>query len=143
MHDIRGAIPSHLRARLKRQRALDAVLAQCIPADWKLHCTAAVLQSGELVIVVDSPAWRSRIHLHSEQIINHFNRLDNLFVERVKVRCAPVRAPGRLEARRPARPNLPPEAARDLASLAGTIDDRELSGVLERLARHGTGHRDP
>jgi len=140
MRNLRGVIPSHLRQRVDTLGVLDQWLSGCLPADCRPHCKVSGLDGDTLVLVTDSPAWRSRIHFLGENIIRHFNRLDKLSIERIRVRVARAQPAARPHA--PSTPRRsgvcapPATAARALEELATEVDDEALAASLRRLARH-------
>lgn len=137
MRSLGSLIPSHLRQRVATLRTLDELLADCLPTDCRSHCRAGGITDGSLVLVCDSPAWRSRIHFYSDHILKHFNRLDNISISRVKVRVGRPEAPQRPPPQRPAGGRPPAATARALDELADDTEDPALADTLRRLARHG------
>lgn len=136
MRRLSGTIPSHLHGRVDRLRALEEALADCLPADCCAHVRVADLSAGTLVLIADSPAWRTRLHFYSDRIIRHFNRLNNISVDTLKLRTGhPPPAP-RAARHRTGPPAMSAEAGRALRGLAAETDDRRLRDALLRLARH-------
>jgi hypothetical protein len=135
MRNLRGVIPSHLRQRADTLGVLDQWLTGCLPADCRPHCRVSGMDGDTLVLVADSPAWRSRIHFLGDSIIRHFQRLDKLAIERVRVRVGPAQPPARPRARRSGITEPPAAAARALEELATEVDDEVLAASLRRLAR--------
>lgn len=138
MRSLRGVIPSHLRQRTDTLAVLDHLLAECLPADCLAHCRVAGIQDDTLVLIADSPAWRSRIHFSASRIIDHFNRLDKLTLSRLRVRVGRPEPPMRRSRGRPPGGEPPPATARALAELADEVDDPDLGASLRRLASRGT-----
>jgi len=144
VRDLRGIIPGHLRKRVDTSRMLDGMLADCIPADCARHAAIAGIEAGTLVLISDSPAWRTRLHFYSDRIIAHFNRVDGIALTRVKVRVGHTAPPGPPRRRRGGPAGPPAETARALGQLAASIDDEDLAAALRRLAQRtpgGTGGR--
>jgi len=137
MRNLGGVIPSHLRERAATLAVLDRSLDECLPADCRAHCHVAAVQDATLVLVTDSPAWRSRLHFLSTTIIGHLNRLDNLTLEKVRIHVRQPVATTRAAPSRPPRSRPPAETARALDGLAAEVDEPVLAAALRRLAAHG------
>lgn len=143
MKRLRGAIPAHILQRVTTLRLLDDALRECIPRQCHGHYRAAGLSGGTLLLLADSPAWRTRLRFHSTQIINHVTELGKFPVTRVKIRVssaleAPPRNAGGGQPR-----TIPAASARAFGSLARETEDDALRGALERLARHGRPESPP
>ncbi|MEF8833918.1 MAG: DUF721 domain-containing protein [Halofilum sp. (in: g-proteobacteria)] len=139
MKSIRGTIPAHIRKQVTHLRVLEDALRDCLPAECCNHCRVAGIFGATLLLVADSPAWRSRLHFYSDRIIGHFKDMGKSPVHQVRIRVAPgveLQSPA---PRRDAPLRLPPEAARGFASLARDTEDPELRRALERLASHARG----
>ncbi len=139
MKSIRGTIPAHIRQQVTHLRVLEDALRDCLPAECCSHCRVAGIFGETLLLVADSPAWRSRLHFYTDRIISHFNHLGKSPVHRVRIR---VTAGSGIQSPAPRRDpplRLPAEAARGFASLARDTDDRDLRRALERLASRSAG----
>lgn len=136
MKSIRGTIPAHIRQQVTRLRVLEDALQDCLPAECCNHCRVAGIFGETLLLVADSPAWRSRLHFYSDRIISHFSDLGKSPVHRVRIRVTPAAGVRTPAPRRDPPLRLPPDAARGFASLARDTDDRDLRRALERLASH-------
>lgn len=140
MKSVRGTIPAHILRRIAELRQLETVVQDCLPAECYRHCRVAGVSNGVLTLVVDSPAWRARLHFYSSRIIRDCRRSGKFGVERVRVRVGrpdPVSPPA---PRRDAPRRLPPASARAFAALAELTADPELCRALERLASDGDGN---
>ena len=143
MRDLCGVIPSHLRRRADALGELDHHLARCLPAECRPHCRVAGVEGNTLILITDSPVWRSRIHFLAPEIIRYFGEIDKRAIERLRVRVGvPEHAKPRRERRPPARVRPPAAAARALAGLADTVDDASLARSLRRLAARGQRESD-
>lgn len=139
MKSIRGTIPAHIRQQVAQLRVLEDALRDCLPEECCNHCRVAGIFGETLLLVADSPAWRSRLHFYTDRIISHFSHLGKSPVHRVRIRVtagAGIQPPApRCDP--PLR--LPAEAAQGFASLARDTEDRDLRKALERLASHSRG----
>jgi hypothetical protein len=125
---------SHLRGLLDRvdenARLLGEVQAE-LPPGLRPHCHAAHIESQQLVLFTDSPAWVMRLRFCSAQLLASLRTArPNLKGVRVRVQL-PQRAP------RPAQPraSLSPQARQQLLETAATLEEGPLRTALERLGR--------
>lgn len=147
MKSIRGTIPAHIRQQVAHLRFLEDALRDCLPAESYSHCRVAGIFGETLLLVADSPAWRSRLHFYTDRIISHFSHLGKSPtqslgkspIHRVRIRVAAGSGVEPPAPRRDAPLRLPDEAARGFASLARDTDDHDLRRALERLASHHSG----
>ncbi len=136
MKSIRGTIPAHIRQQVTQLRVLEDGLRDCLPAECCNHCRVAGIFGETLLLVADSPAWRSRLHFYTDRIICHFTHMAKFPVQHVKIRVTAGTGVQPPQPRRDPPLRLPAEAARGFASLARDTDDRDLRRALERLAAH-------
>ncbi|MDZ7786849.1 MAG: DUF721 domain-containing protein [Halofilum sp. (in: g-proteobacteria)] len=139
MKSIRGTIPAHIRQQVTQLRVLEDALRDCLPAECCNHCRVAGIFGETLLLVADSPAWRSRLHFYSDRIISHFSHLGKSPVHRVRIRVAAGTGIQPPASRCDPPLRLPAEAAQGFASLARDTEDRDLRKALERLASHSRG----
>lgn len=137
MRSLRGVIPSHLRQRVATLAVLEQLLTECLPTDCRRHCRVAGVEGDTLILVADSPAWRSRIHFSARQIIGHFNQLDKFSLTRLRIRVG--RPDPEAPPHRGRMPGDEPSAgvARAFEQLAAEVDDQRLAASLRRLAARG------
>ena len=137
MRNLRGVIPTHLRRRASALGELDRHLGECLPPDCREHCRVAAVAGDTLILLADSPGWRSRVHFLAPEIIRHFRRVAKPEIAHLRVRVdrttVPLQRP-----RIPVMRALPSAAdARALGALADDVDEPELAAALRRLARRG------
>ena len=108
------------------QKELDPSLAP--------HCRVGGLTPPHLTIVVDSPAWSSRLRFQSTSLIRQLNKKHKEFqsISNIEVKIYPAR----LQRREPA--SIPryisPAAAEGITQMANSIDNPNLKQALLRLA---------
>lgn len=122
-----------LSAALARQRALLAAVADVLPAELAAHCVSATLDGAELRLLVDSPAWATRLRYLGNDLRRTLR--SRWRIDSVTVQVEPARQP---PAGRPARKVVLSAAAADaIAGAASAIEDTALRQALLRLSRHG------
>ena len=113
----------HLVRMLTRQQALLAEIRSQLPEPLATHCLHARIQGRELILHVDSPAWRSRLRFHAPALLKGL-RAQAPHLDRVSVRVlAPEGRIRRGHVRRvTGQRHILPEA----------IEDEELRALLKR-----------
>lgn len=108
------------------QKELDPSLAP--------HCRVGGLALPRLIVVVDSPAWSSRLRFQSSGLIRQLNKKYKEFqgISRIEVKIYPVRLPRRESPS--IRRRISPAAAEGITQMANSIDDPNLKRALLRLA---------
>lgn len=111
--------------------ALNKHLSHLLPLPLSLHCTAAGVEQQTLILMVDSPAWATRLRLQSPNLIK---ALQDFQIKSVAVKIQPLqRTP---EAAPRVRPKMSHDTANLLNYLAEATSDLKLKQALQRLARH-------
>lgn len=114
-------------------KQLNAQLAHLLPLPLSLHCTAAGVSNRTLTLLVESPAWATRLRLQTPSIIKG---LRNFQIEALTVKVRPPQTTPQTPSR--ARPRMSPETANLLNNLAETTGDPKLKLALLRLAKNGS-----
>ena len=122
-----------LSAALAQHRALLEAVAGLLPADVAAHCVAATLTGSELRLLVDSPAWATRLRYLARDLQRGLR--NRWRVETVTVGVEPIR--GATAGRPIRRARLSAAAATAIASAAAGIEDEGLRQALLRLSRLG------
>lgn len=121
----------HLVEQAKANSTLLETVQQWLPAPLHLHCHAAHVHDGQLVLYTDSPAWVMRLRFSAPQILEGLRKtLPNLRGIRVRVQLAE-----QTRQRKRRRPQLPDSARELLRETAENLDNPELSAALQRLSR--------
>jgi len=131
-----GKTLATIGGKLAEQDALLKQLRSLLPEPLSAHCVWSILKQGELIVLVDSPAWASRLRYLSPKITQQL-RQTGLAVRgvQVKVSLSNKRHMPRKKIRR-ATP-ISNANAKLLSSVAESVDDDELRNALLRLSRCG------
>ncbi|HQU14891.1 MAG TPA: DciA family protein [Gammaproteobacteria bacterium] len=130
-----------LLAAARRLRALERVVARCLPEIPAHHLRAARYQDGRLVLETDSPVWSARLRYQTPSLRRCLER-EGLDLREILVRIAPERRPmGTLTASRSAR--ISRESAGFIRRYAATVRDPALRAALERLSGRHQDTPDP
>ncbi|MEZ5465978.1 MAG: DciA family protein [Lysobacteraceae bacterium] len=122
--------------------ALDRQLRQSLPGNLASRCRLANVDTDRLVFLVDSPIWKTRLRLHTDDLLAAAATL-GLKVRELTIKVSTTRfADGAVEPRTTAHPPrvsspdtpLSQAARRHLDEAATAVGDPELRGILRRLA---------
>ena len=122
--------------------ALDRQLRQSLPGTLASRCRLANVDTDRLVFLVASPIWKTRLRLHSGDLLAAATAL-GLKVRELTIKVSTTRlADGAAEPRptihppRVSSPDTPLSSAarRHLGDAAAAIGDPELREILRRLA---------
>ena len=130
-----GKTLAWIKQNLTEQEAILNQLRPLLPPPMGEHCVRAIAKKGDLILLVDSPAWASRLRYLSQNLTQQL-RQKGLAVRRiqVKVTIASSRKLHR-EGMRRANP-LSPSNAKLLSSVAECVGDDALRSALLRLSQH-------
>ncbi len=122
--------------KLAAQDALLKQLRSLLPQPMDQHCVWTVLKKGDLILLVDSPAWASRLRYLSPKLTQQL-RQSGLSVRRILVKVTLINT--RHIQRKKSRRAIPMSSsnAKLLSSVAETVDDAELRDALMRLSKCG------
>jgi hypothetical protein len=121
--------------RCQTIRRLTAELWEILPAEFQTHVVVVGTNSGIMSILVDSPAWATRLRFIEGQILRRF-RTGDPPCARLKILVRPGFSPPRETPQGVHRAPLSRGTASALLDLAATADDPRLTLALQRLARH-------
>lgn len=112
-------------------------LRQLLPPPLPLHCNAAGVTQQTLTILVDSPAWGTRLRLHAPNLIR---ALADFQIKSIAVKIAPPSTPTRLIAKN--RAAMSAATSQLLSHVADATSDTKLKMALQRLARNASKQRE-
>ena len=124
----------HLVTQTRELKRLTRLLQAELNPSLAPHCHIASLTPPHLTIVVDSPAWSTRLRFQSTALLRQLARKYQVFqgVTNIEIKIYPAR----LQRRTP--PSVPrhisPGAAEVITDMANSIDDPGLKQALLRLA---------
>lgn len=134
---VKQILNSHtpeLQGLLQHSRQINKLniqLHQLLPAPLSQHCTVARVGQQTLTILVDSPAWATRLRLQSLNLIRAFADLQ------IKSVTVKIQQPHYTPENTPkARPIMSQETSNLLSHMAEATRDQKLKLALQRLARN-------
>ncbi|MBN8426448.1 MAG: DUF721 domain-containing protein [Xanthomonadales bacterium] len=111
-------------------RALDQNLRRCLPLELSQHCVLANVREGQLVFLVPSPIWHTRLRMESDTLLRHARSL-GVTANRVTAKVVQDATPPLAQT---LHKPLSPAAAGSLREAAERLSDTELRQQLLALA---------
>jgi predicted nucleic acid-binding Zn ribbon protein len=74
-----------LFAQAERHAAWAAAFQSLLDPTLARHCRFACLRDGAVVFLADTPAWATRLRLHSPRLLEHARGALGLAVDRIQV----------------------------------------------------------
>ncbi len=127
-----------IKDQLAKQKAILEQLQSVLPSPMAEHCVGAIPKNGHLILLVDSPAWASRLRYLSPKLSKQL-RQKGLAVRYIQVKVSLINSRNMHRVRRRQINPLSPANAKLLSSVAACLDDDELRMALLRLSKHGLG----
>jgi hypothetical protein len=124
----------HLVTQTRELKRLTQLLQAELNPSLAPHCHVARLTPSHLTIVVDSPAWSTRLRFQSNSLLRQLSKKYSIFqgVNNIEIKVYPARLT------RPAPQSMPrhisPAAAETITDMANSIDEPGLKEALLRLA---------
>ena len=124
----------HLVTQTRELKQLTRLLQAELNPSLAPHCHVARLAPPQLTIVVDSPAWSTRLRFQSASLLRQLTKKHQVFqsVTNIEIKIYPARV------HRPAPPSVPrhisSSAAAVISDMANSIDDPDPKQALLRLA---------
>lgn len=140
MRPLDRFIRPELVVRCQTLRRLTAELWENLPLEFQGHAVVVGCDAGILSVLVDSPAWATRLRFIEAQIVRHF-RVADPPCGRLKILVRPHFSAPRETPRPVPREPIGEASAHALLHLAATVDDPQFAQALRRLARHAGADR--
>ena len=124
-----------LVTRSRQLRGLTEKFRTLLEPDLAPHCYIGNIDKDRLIVMVDSAAWASKFRFYSQSILPALNSLHPSLS-----RVTHIQAKILNQVFEPAPipykpPELSPENAKGLRTLADSVDDSDLQEALTRLAQ--------
>lgn len=124
----------HLVTQTNELKRLTRLLQAELNPSLAPHCHVARLTPPHLTVVVDSPAWSTRLRYQSTGLLRQLARKHQIFqdVTHIEIKIYPARLQRRTPSSVPR--DISPGAATVITDMANSIDDPGLKQALLRLA---------
>ena len=125
---------AHLVTQGRELQRLTRLLQNELDSSLAPHCRVGQFAPPRLTIVVDSPAWSTRLRFQSTGLIRQLQKKYKEFqdVSNIEVKIYPARLQRRAPPSTPRQ--ISPAAAKDITQMANSIDNPNLKQALLRLA---------
>ena len=136
----RSATVERLFRNVEFLQSINNLIGAAVSPKLAAHCWAAGLRDRQLIVVVDSPAWATRLHFEQNQLIQLLRQqpeLQSLTGLQIKVRPKETTQPNPVRRVAP----LSAQSTADINACADTINDPALAKALRRLAEHASRRR--
>ena len=125
---------AHLVTQGRELQRLTRLLQKELDPSLAPHCRIGRFAPPQLTIVVDSPAWSTRLRFQSNGLIRQLHKKYKEFqgVSTIEVKIYPARLPRREVPSVPRQ--ISPTAAEGITHMANSLDNPNLKQALLRLA---------
>ena len=114
---------------------IEDFLSNLLPNDLKSHCYPLNVRDGKLILMLDSPAWKSRMHYSLPTIEPALIEKFPKHIRVVELKIVPVGEQPKPKLT-PARKELSDSSRDIISSMANGMDDSDLKNSLRRLSRN-------
>lgn len=120
--------------RVAYLQKINIILGEILQDPLRKHCVAANVNAGQLVILVDSPVWATRLRYQQEDVLNQLTSNANYSdIQRLVIKNKP-KSSGLHQAVQP--PTTPsPDNSPTMQNLIENIADPGLQKALTRLIK--------
>lgn len=122
----------------KQHEQLKRQLSYMLPPQLGAHYQVGGIHDGTLVLITDSAAWATKLRFSAPALIRQLQPQGIKHIE-IRQRARQTNTVKPAVARKAC---MSPDAAKQLKSLANTLEDSKLKQALERLAEHANKHTD-
>lgn len=113
------------------------ILNQSLDHELAKHIQVSRLENNQLRLIVDSPAWATRLRYKQEEIINRFqNYAITKIINSIHIKISPAEAPKIKTKQAKNTIALSPESASQMLDEIDAISDSGLKDALIRITRH-------
>jgi len=128
-------IPESVSKQLYVMENIEDFLSNMLPNDLKQHCYPLNVRNKKLVLVIDSPAWKSRLHYLLPTIEPALRKKFPKIIMDIELKIIPPSLPPKPKLT-PARKELTEQSRGIITSMADGMEDSDLKRSLERLGKH-------
>lgn len=123
-----------LVTRTRQLSQLNQILRNHLDVNLAPHCYIGNIERENLVILVDSAAWASKLRFSAQSILANLCSAHPSFANVKKIQIKILNQPVQPTEAEFQRPQMNEENAKGLVTLAQSVDDPDLQAALTRLA---------
>jgi hypothetical protein len=133
LHRKKGEV-EHLVTQTRELKQFTRLLQAELDPSLAPHCHVAQLTPTQLTIVVDSPAWSTRLRFQATALVRQLAKKHQIFqgLKNIDIKIYPARLQRRAPRSIPRQ--ISSDAAEVITDMANSIDDTGLKQALLRLA---------
>ena len=125
-----------LISEAKRLTKINIILNQSLDHELAKHIQVSRLENNQLRLIVDSPAWATRLRYKQDEIINRFqNYAITKIINSIHIKIAPPTIQKEIKQVKNTI-SLSTESANQMLEEIDAISDTDLKDALTRITRH-------
>ncbi|VAW69862.1 hypothetical protein MNBD_GAMMA09-623 [hydrothermal vent metagenome] len=133
MDNISNKLVQRIKKKAVELNELNRAIKISLPRDCHDHVQVAGIRGNQLIILTDSPVWRTRLRMMSQAMLEALHQHTGLKLHRVKLSLAPqqriIEEPPRVKR------TLSRHSSNIIIQTANCISDPKLQSALLQLAR--------
>ena len=110
-------------------------LEKQLPDELNNHCHANNIVNKRLTLIIDSPAWSSKLRFIQPALEQALTRQYPDIIETVKIKVRPAAPKKKTDDKKHYRPQLSEKSRQIIQDMADGMDDSDLKESLIRLAK--------
>ncbi|HED36515.1 MAG TPA: DUF721 domain-containing protein [Gammaproteobacteria bacterium] len=133
MNNLADKLGRYIKKKALELDQLNHAIKVSLPRDCHDHVNVVGVRDNQLIILTDSPVWRTRLRMMSQTMLEALHQHAGIRLNRVKLRLAP---PQRIvEEPAPPHRNLSQQSSDIITQTAASISDPDLQNALLKLAQ--------
>ncbi len=133
MDNIVNKLSSRISDKALELKHLNHAIKVSLPKDCREHMEVAAIRDKQLIILTDSPVWKTRLRMYSQSILEALHQHAGIKLNRLYVKFQPVKR--KIEKPLPVFRILSPHSAELIKQTANCISDPQLQAALLKLSR--------
>ncbi|VAW70330.1 hypothetical protein MNBD_GAMMA10-1119 [hydrothermal vent metagenome] len=133
MDNISNKLRQHIKKKALELKQLNHAIKVSLPHDCHNHVEVAGIRDNQLIILTDSPVWRTRLRMMSQSMLEALHQHTGIKLNRVKLKLLPQQ---RIVAEPPPLQRTLSQHSSDIITqTANCITDPDLQQALLKLAQ--------
>lgn len=133
MNNLADKLGRYIKKKALELDQLNHAIKVSLPPDCHDHINVVGVRDNQLIILTDSPVWRTRLRMMSQTMLEALHQHAGIRLNRVKLRLAP---PQRIVVEPPPpHRSLSQQSSDIITQTANCISDPDLQNALLKLAQ--------
>ncbi|VAW58117.1 hypothetical protein MNBD_GAMMA11-3068 [hydrothermal vent metagenome] len=133
MNNISDKLGQYIKKKALELKQLNQAIKVSLPPDCHEHVDVVGIRGNQLIILTDSPVWRTRLRMMSQTMLEALHQHTGLKLNRVNIRMAPPQRV--IEKPSPPHRVLSQQSSDIITQTARCIPDPDLQQALLKLAQ--------